>query len=435
MASVISDPNGRKRIQFTAGDGSRKTIRFGKATQRQAESVKVRIEQLVLNVSGISNGTIDDETARWLTGLDDTMYGKLAAVGLVERRESINLRTSRESMTLRAFLDGYIQERHDVKGSTVIIYKRVAGNLTAFFGDNKPLQDITLGEADQWRLYLVGLDLAENTIRRRSGVAKQFFYVATKRKLISGNPFEDLKAAIVSNPQRYYFLKPVEAQKILDTCPNAEWRLIFALCRYGGLRCPSEIMALRWGDINWEHSRMTIRSPKTEHHMGHESRLIPIFPELLPHLQEVYDEAKEGTEYVIDRYRKASLRKNLMQFISKAGLKPWPKLFQNLRSTRETELMDKWPEHVVCSWIGNSRAVARKHYLQVTDEHFEQAAMSPEQAAQNATQQPHINSPKEQQPIQQTPVELAELNTQRNLAATCSNPMGDTGLGPVASCV
>jgi hypothetical protein len=34
-----------------------------------------------------------------------------------------------------------------------------------------------------------------------------------------------------------------------------------------------------------------------------------------------------------------------------------PKLFQNLRSTRETELAECWPEHVVCAWIGNSKAV------------------------------------------------------------------------------
>jgi len=29
---------------------------------------------------------------------------------------------------------------------------------------------------------------------------------------------------------------------------------------------------------------------------------------------------------------------------------------------------------VVCQWIGNSQPVAMKHYLQVTDEHFREAA-------------------------------------------------------------
>ena len=50
-----------------------------------------------------------------------------------------------------------------------------------------------------------------------------------------------------------------------------------------------------------------------------------------------------------------------------------PNQFQNLRSTRETELADQFPIQVVCDWIGNTEAIASKHYLQVTDEHFETA--------------------------------------------------------------
>ncbi len=38
--------------------------------------------------------------------------------------------------------------------------------------------------------------------------------------------------------------------------------------------------------------------------------------------------------------------------------------------------------HVVPQWIGNSQLIAAKHYLQVTDEHFERAA-------QNAAQSLH----------------------------------------------
>lgn len=99
-------------------------------------------------------------------------------------------------------------------------------------------------------------------------------------------------------------------------------------------------------------------------------------------------EAPEGAEYVITRCRDAgvNLRTQLERIITKAGLKPWPKLFQNLRSTRETELAETFPIHVVCAWIGNSRAVAQKHYLQVTDDHFAQARGSAKPAAVGAAQ-------------------------------------------------
>ena len=56
MASLCKDPNGRKRILFVTGDGSRKAIRLGKTSIKQAESFKIKMEivrSLVGNVSKI----------------------------------------------------------------------------------------------------------------------------------------------------------------------------------------------------------------------------------------------------------------------------------------------------------------------------------------------------------------------------------------------
>jgi len=181
-----------------------------------------------------------------------------------------------------------------------------------------------------------------------------------------------------------------EAQRVLDACPDAQWRLLFALSRYGGLRCPSEHLALRWGDVDWERNRMTIHSPKTEHHPSGEQRIVPIFPELRPYLEEVWEQAEPGTEYVITRYRDSNvnLRTQLQRIIRKAGLKPWPKLFQNLRSSRQTELVQQFPEHVACAWIGNTRPVAVRHYLQVTEDHYRQASEQPTEPVKRALQNP-----------------------------------------------
>jgi hypothetical protein len=210
MASVTSDPKGRKRIQFVAGDGTRKTIRLGIATIRQAESIKPKIEQLVLASTGIT-GVVDDETAKWLMGLNEAMYDKLAAVGLVAERHSAKLGD---------FVTAYIRERKDVKSGTATFYGHTRRNLIGFFGGDKSLREITPGDADQWRLYLLGQGLAENTVRRRCGMAKQFFRMAVRRGLIPSNPFEDLKAAVMGNAKRLYFISREEAQKVLEACPD-----------------------------------------------------------------------------------------------------------------------------------------------------------------------------------------------------------------------
>ena len=76
--------------------------------------------------------------------------------------------------------------------------------------------------------------------------------------------------------------------------------------------------------------------------------------------------------------------------MKRAGLEPWPRLFHNLRSSRETELLEEFPVHVVALWMGHDANGSLKHYAQTTDEHFERAtraAKSDAPALQNAVQQ------------------------------------------------
>ena len=371
MASVIRESNGRKTIQFVAPDGKRRPkVRLGKVPMRTANALKTKIEALV--ASCITGHAPDDETSRWVAGLDSAMLDKLSKVGLIE---------SKNTTTLGPFLTAYIDGRCDVKPRTRAKYVSSHRNLVSYFGEHRIVRNITPGDADEWRLHMLQSGRAENTIRKHTAVAKLFFNAAVRRRLIESNPFVDLKAAIQPNPDRFYFITPEESAAVLAACPDAEWRLIFALGRFGGLRCPSEHLGLQWGDINWEHGRMHVRSPKTEHHVGGESRMVPLFPELRACLDECYHLAEQGEEFVIARYRdpNVNLRKRMTQIIRNAGLKPWPKLFQNLRSTRQTELEESWPTHVVCKWMGNSQRVAARHYLQVTEEHFEKAVRNPVQ--------------------------------------------------------
>jgi hypothetical protein len=187
---------------------------------------------------------------------------------------------------------------------------------------------------------------------------------------------------------------------ILAVCPDSQWRLIVALSRYGGLRCPSEHLALTWGDVDLERGRLRVRSPKTAHHQGKDKRVVPLFPELRSHLEASYAELVASADAnpdfdpeanplsaqaVVTRYRQAkqNLRTTFTKIIKRAGLTPWPKLFHNLRSSRQTELEERFPTHVVCGWLGNSTKVARDHYLQTTDDHFDRACATP--CASNAS--------------------------------------------------
>jgi integrase len=301
---------------------------------------------------------------------------------------------SPDGITLTTFIDQYITSRMIQKPNTLKNYKATKRALLDFFGEERLLTDITPGDCDDWRADQVGKGLASATIGRTLKRARQFFRAAVRRKLISEDPMQDIKAASQVNKSREYFVTLDELGKIIAECPDAEWRLIVALARYGGMRTPSETFALTWDDVDWDRRRIRVRSPKTEGHVGRESRMVPLFPELRPFLETVFDEAPPGTVHVITQHRtgSANLRTQLHRIMERAGVAIWPRLFQNMRASRETELTKQYPLHVVTAWIGNSAPIAARHYLQVTDEDFDRAAgggaKSGALAAQNQAQQP-----------------------------------------------
>jgi hypothetical protein len=58
--------------------------------------------------------------------------------------------------------------------------------------------------------------------------------------------------------------------------------------------------------VSGEQGRILIRSPKTEHHECHESRLIPVFSELRPRVPAGFDGAEPVSEYATSRYPKGN---------------------------------------------------------------------------------------------------------------------------------
>jgi integrase len=220
--------------------------------------------------------------------------------------------------------------------------------------------------------------------------------MARRHRLITENPFDEVRHKAGAEKDRQRFITLADTAKLMEACPSVHWQVIVALSRYGGIRCPSEVLSLRWQDIDWAAGRVLVTSPKTEHHPGKDTRTIPLFPELRSILEEAFEAAPEGAVYVVDeKFRKAAmgprgwrgcnLRTTMEKVIRRAGLTPWPRLFHNLRSSRETELAETFPIHVVTAWLGNTPEIARKHYLQVTEDHFRQASEAAQNAAQRAS--------------------------------------------------
>lgn len=446
MASISTDKQGNRRILFYGADGSRPVIHLGKLSLRKVEGIKRHVEELV--GAQFSGEPIKQDTATWVADvLREPLRTKLVKVGLIAKREQPAV------LTLAAHLDAYFAKRTDVKPGTLIHWRHAKRSLLAYFGGERPLSSITAGDARDWERWLKSDEarenryaereatdgLAPNTVRKRISDAKQFFQDAVDRDLLVKNPFAGLKGTVGGNRSRDFFVDRDISRRVIDACPDAEWRLLFALARFGGLRCPSEVVALKWSDIDWARGRMRIASPKTEHHEGHESREVPIFAELRPYLDAVFfDPSEDKADHVITRYRGAgvNLRTQLKRIIGRAGLEAWPKLWHNLRASRATELAAEHPAHVAAAWLGHSTVIASKHYWQVTDDDFTKATKGPLTTALNPTRaaspQVHAEVRSDAQPTgsaQEKPLNLRSSALDGELMQF--RGVGDTGLEPV----
>lgn len=404
MASVSTDKHGRRRILFTGIDGERKAIRLGVVSKRTAQTYRERVEKIL--EARESNTAIDTDVARWLGELSERMHARFVAVGLAEPRERAAV------VTLGMLLDRF-HAAGVIKPTTRAAYKQATDSLRAHFDAAMPLESFTLANAEAWRKAIAEptadpdnkneptKTLAPATVAKRVHIAKGIFGRAVKWGLLAKSPFADIRAGSQANPDRSHYVTRADVDAILAACPDDGWRAVIALSRYAGLRCPSEITLLRWGDVNWERGRLHVRSPKTAGHEGHAARFVPIAPELRPVLQRLFDDAEPGTEAVLPRLRdpKVNLRTTFTKIITRAGVKPWPRLFHNMRASCATDWCERFPGHVVASWLGHSPLIAAKHYLQVRDSHFDAAAGN---SGSDAKSDAHPDEKATQNPTQHT---------------------------------
>lgn len=264
-----------------------------------------------------------------------------------------------------------------VRSTQEITCAVTARSLCHKFGDDKRIDNFNAGDAETYRKWLqtngnernkYKIGLASNTVRRTIGRCKQFFGSAVKHELITRNPFVDEASAITGNDDRLFMVPADWIEKRIRKAPCEDWRIILAFARYAGMRS-HETRIQRWDDIDLENGQMMIRSNKTP-----PVRVCPIFPELMPHLVRARQHADKDAEFVQTRYdHESNILTTFAKIVKRAGLTVWPKLMQNLRASRETELLAKYPPKNVTSWLGNSPDVANKHYAMTLTESFDRA--------------------------------------------------------------
>src|SRR5262245_12705025 len=85
MASLATESNGSRRIQFFDRDRKRQSVRLGQVPKKVAEEIRRHVEHLTLSqCKNIPLAQISPDTDGWVRGIDLKMANKLARAGLIE---------------------------------------------------------------------------------------------------------------------------------------------------------------------------------------------------------------------------------------------------------------------------------------------------------------------------------------------------------------
>ena len=413
----MARPNSNsKTIQFTFL-GKRRTLRVAKLSNLAVEKLR-RLIKLALASEKENDGLIENEIRKYVEELPQEPLERLEVMGLID------LGNKSIPSQLGALVEHYRNSRTDVEPSTQDLYRQGGDLLVAHFGANKKIAAITVGDAEQFKIDLLNTKarhrettMKPSTVSKRIDFASQLFRYAVTNGALSENVFEGIKVAGDNVVAEHAEITPKMFAAIIPNC-NVDWRLILTLCRYGGMRCPSEVLSLQWQNIYWDNYTMRVTSPKTRRY-GKGSRIVPLYPEVRAELERAWDAAPEGAVYVVDeKYRKAclksgrwknvNLRTQFEKIIWKSGLQPWPNLFHSMRSTRATELLDEGHSpHAVAEWQGDKVSVLLKHYAKVRGSHIAKAAQVGVEEVAKAVKAPSKNHP-EGRALQDNPCSAAK---------------------------
>jgi integrase len=380
MASLSNDPGGSRRILVVV-DGKRHAIRLGKLPKKQAEEILRHVEALA--TARIDGSSPAPRTSGWLSEVSEKLRERLVRAGLAGPV------TVRQSLTIDELIAKFEKQRFPrLKPRTAANYKRSFARFAEKVGGSTPVAAVTPGDAEAFRDELLNEKYAEATTRRRCADACILLGYAVKHRIIDRNPFVDCGDAVprkIRGTKRTAEITRETFATVLAVVESLELRLAFCLSRYGGLRVPSEIRGLRWADVDWGRRRFRVLSPKTERYEGRGERMVPLFPELMPHFEALYltHEGSDDAPILPTLYRRPDnyVARRLAAAIKRAKVEPWPRVMHNMRAERQTEPEREFPTHVVCSWLGNSPDVARETYLRVRDSDFERATGAAQEAA------------------------------------------------------
>ncbi len=310
---------------------------------------------------------------------------------------------------LQAFVDDYLKSRKsEVKPGTLELHEQTTRYLLGFFGATRRLDAISRHDARAFKTALSAGELAHVNKKQRTLTtvtvdlhirnARTLFGHAVADDVLLFNPFDRLADAQPA-AREWHYVSAAEFAKSFDAATRP-WQLLLWLARWAALR-RGEALNLRWHNVDWDHSRLTIVGNEDWDVKDKEARVVPMCPELHALLLEAFEQAAERELMVVPPSSVVvqNLSRDFGVLCRRAEVPRYNKPFHTLRKSCLTDWAARFPMRVVRAWAGHSDiSTTATFYLQVSDGDYGRAATE-QMAAELPRKLPQIAK------IAQTPAE------------------------------
>ena len=252
MAS-ISMKNGAYFVRVFI-DGKQEKIYTGLKNRIEAERLADKIQRLADSKRNEMNLT-ESGLADWVKKLEtgnSKVYEKLVSLGLLDQKA--------RPVTVGEICRDYLKRAEKRKERTQLKYEKTVARLCEYFGENKPVAEITPDDAykfDEWfrntplnkrgkkaKLY------SEFTANREMRNIKSVFAYARKLGRIPLDPFASVQSGACGDTENKTYVPPEIVLEVIqaETTP-LKWKVILALGRFAGCRGASDLCLLKWDDV------------------------------------------------------------------------------------------------------------------------------------------------------------------------------------------
>src|SRR5215217_38995 len=137
------------------------------------------------------------------------------------------------------------------KPSTLADYRNVINrDLLSWFGEDTPVEDITTGDVEALRDALIAR-VSHRTAQKVLVILHGIMARAKRKGWIKTNPCEDAEKVTLTASDEFNILEPEQVFALARETTDPTTAALFTFAAFTGLRCPGELLALRWQHVDF----------------------------------------------------------------------------------------------------------------------------------------------------------------------------------------